>query len=1412
MSEAKELDARMLQWQDQLSGLADANKAQVKRAMAKSLSTTLADLKTAYSKFTTSGGDSNRYTIESQTARYRELNKAAEGLLGPGTMKSVQAIYEKDLNDAYSLGTEASRDLSKVVDGTETTAQAQISKMPIAAQAAAGQSLMQFWDKEKAALTSKVTEATLGALQRGKGWASAQKDIAQALRSNGQTILRGKDELSVTARNGIVMNLEQRADLIAKTELANAYIQGQMAQYKKNGYTHGRWSATGERSCPFCVSREGNIYPLDELEGAIPAHPRCRCTISPVMGDMVKKVQNATDKEAAAALYLDDAGWTAIRQQRFNEFSKFTGQPLKDPGKYINTPTSREKFFKGPNAKAVRPSWMPSGKATPNLKGAQKAAGRAQGLQAADQKQQQDLKAQQKEIEAQAKAKAAAEARRVAEAKAKLEATRAARIKAEQAAAEAKARAEKLKQELAELKAKTAAKPKPTAKPTAKDGLDPKSNYQKAGKKKPHDDLRKWSRKDLDAVIKDLDIQGPDAAALKRYHAREDNSLNLEMTRMDAAQALNRRLGTTNKLYQTNGDARQAEIKKIFDDAWNRTQGAATRLSNENLNKWLSKADKTLRADTKAVTKGKFATEALEMQMLNKLLDEIPGLNGVARAAMAKMMKESDLLIAWGKGGASNPKAWMDDGRVQQWATNAGTRPNSNSKLIPGGNTNGWTSGWSQVVGMKTTPIQSGDGSLVQPDFRKLNGKNFGKSIDKVVDKLSTRKNNEKLPVDKRIDANKGTDVWSTSEGIGFPNGRFVRGDGNVATPEMAAHKHAATLLHELGHQMQYYLNARAMKGGVRTYDRVADRMLRGKLPIEEQKYGTKYSKTNGKEQFAEDWVMYLTSPTKFRTLKPKTAKALDELIEDVFTNDHEGNGPSAAEIVKARPVRGSSKTESVKDGTKFGDPVNQNREGGYEARRTGQLRMENSVAKRMTVAELKAEAKAAGLRGYSRMNKAQLEELVQGGKPKQTTAAKGKAEAAAARKATKAKAEADAKIKAAAAAKAKAEAEAKKAQQEKAAAEKAKKAAEAKAARAKKAAEAKAAKAKAAAQAKAAKAKAAAEAKAKKAAAEKAKLAKEKKAADAKAKKAEADAKKAEADAKKAEADAKKKSSSNGPTPAEQAELKKAQKTIMDFSAKALTGKITAADKLAFQKAKFNKAAITDKYAVKPVSKPWKGQNVDDIDFEYDTKQFDSFGYKSKLEMENVIGDVGMWTGTEYTNMRAMQLSMKQAKGAKLSAYEKNLIKKFQNDGLEEKLFSNKEYEKMVENLEDFVTKAPKYEGKIHRGLNLPDEKSVKSFLKSIADGNPSQTLESWSADSDQARKFTHSTAKGERASGRAGINLEVVNKNGSPIASASEFITESEVLVPSNQRYKIKRSKRRTEQHHGEEFVIYDVVLEIS
>ena len=411
MSDVKKQDARQLYWADELGQLSEKNRKQVTRAMSRSIRQTLGSLRKSYAKFTESGGTENRYTIESQTARYKELVKASEALLGPATIKQIGEVYKRDLDVAHRLGGTSANDLIKLTSGRDSAVK-DLTKMPVAAQIAAGQRLEAFWSKERAELRSKVTEATLNALQRGKGWKGAQAQIADALRSSGQTILRGNDELSRTARGGIVMNLEQRADLIARTELASAYVEGQMRQFRKNGYSHGRWSAAGERTCPFCASREGVIYPLDELDGAIPAHPRCRCSVSPVLGDSLNKVLQSNDKQAAASQWLDDAGWTAIRQQRIQEYLKFSGKPSLDVAKYLRTPTSKERFFRGTDATAIEPSWMPSGKAQPDLKAAAAAASRAVELEK-NAKAAEDLEAQRKEAE---EARVKEEERKAAEA------------------------------------------------------------------------------------------------------------------------------------------------------------------------------------------------------------------------------------------------------------------------------------------------------------------------------------------------------------------------------------------------------------------------------------------------------------------------------------------------------------------------------------------------------------------------------------------------------------------------------------------------------------------------------------------------------------------------------------------------------------------------------------------------------------------------------------------------------------------------------------------------------------------------------------------------------------------------------------------------------------------------------------
>lgn len=77
-----------------------------------------------------------------------------------------------------------------------------------------------------------------------------------------------------------------RALTIARTEVIAAHAQGQLAALRDLGVAEVgvqvEWSTAGDdRVCEFCDSMNGTVYPIDEADGLIPAHPNCRCAFIP---------------------------------------------------------------------------------------------------------------------------------------------------------------------------------------------------------------------------------------------------------------------------------------------------------------------------------------------------------------------------------------------------------------------------------------------------------------------------------------------------------------------------------------------------------------------------------------------------------------------------------------------------------------------------------------------------------------------------------------------------------------------------------------------------------------------------------------------------------------------------------------------------------------------------------------------------------------------------------------------------------------------------------------------------------------------------------------------------------------------------------------------------------------------------
>jgi len=109
----------------------------------------------------------------------------------------------------------------------------------------------------------------------------AKKDIIRII-SEGYMNGWGIPQMSREIRGKVGTMTRYRADMIARTETIRAYNEAARNTYKKAGVKKYIWvAAYGERTCPECADRDGNIYDMDDSPP--PLHPNCRCSISPVI-------------------------------------------------------------------------------------------------------------------------------------------------------------------------------------------------------------------------------------------------------------------------------------------------------------------------------------------------------------------------------------------------------------------------------------------------------------------------------------------------------------------------------------------------------------------------------------------------------------------------------------------------------------------------------------------------------------------------------------------------------------------------------------------------------------------------------------------------------------------------------------------------------------------------------------------------------------------------------------------------------------------------------------------------------------------------------------------------------------------------------------------------------------------------
>ena len=192
-----------------------------------------------------------------------ELNK-----LGSRQIKALSQAFELNYFDVYfSIG----------LDGLD--AYSTIDK------AAVRQVINQIWCADGKSWSARI-------------WESTDK-LAQTLNDELiNCVVSGKttSQLKRTLQERFSVNYSA-ADSLARTELTHIQTQAAKQRYTDYGIRYVQvWADADERRCEVCGDLHKQVYPVGATM-PIPAHPRCRCCIVPVVDEKFEKLQDLVDKE-----------------------------------------------------------------------------------------------------------------------------------------------------------------------------------------------------------------------------------------------------------------------------------------------------------------------------------------------------------------------------------------------------------------------------------------------------------------------------------------------------------------------------------------------------------------------------------------------------------------------------------------------------------------------------------------------------------------------------------------------------------------------------------------------------------------------------------------------------------------------------------------------------------------------------------------------------------------------------------------------------------------------------------------------------------------------------------------------------------------------------------------------------------
>jgi len=125
------------------------------------------------------------------------------------------------------------------------------------------------------------------------------RDSLRESLSTGLKFGEGLPELKDRVEELVTDITSWKAKQIAQTETIRAYTQGSLQVYKESGIVEKKvWLDGQAGACPHCRELNNKIIGLDEAFGGVgedvdgpPAHPGCRCSIGPWLGDTAPSKQ-----------------------------------------------------------------------------------------------------------------------------------------------------------------------------------------------------------------------------------------------------------------------------------------------------------------------------------------------------------------------------------------------------------------------------------------------------------------------------------------------------------------------------------------------------------------------------------------------------------------------------------------------------------------------------------------------------------------------------------------------------------------------------------------------------------------------------------------------------------------------------------------------------------------------------------------------------------------------------------------------------------------------------------------------------------------------------------------------------------------------------------------------------------------